>query len=114
MITWNEPLQKIYANLLQLFEIIRCQCSSIATCERAFLVQNVIKTRHRNHLNTKHLENIMKLALEGPKENFDHMLVEAIELWRNSAKWRYLYSNSEKYLSSQSTEGVETLDLENV
>ena len=25
----------------------------------------------------------MRLDLEGPKENFDHMLVEAIELWRN-------------------------------
>ena len=114
MITWNEPLQKSYTNLLQLSEIARCQCVSIAICERAFSVQNVIKTRHRNHLNTKHLESIMRLALEGPKENFDHMLVEAIELWRNSAKWRYLYSNPEKYLSSQSNEGAETLVLENV
>ena len=86
MITWNEPLQKSYANLLQLAEIARCQCVSTTTCERAFSVQNVIKTRHRNHLNTKHLESIMRLALEGPKENFDHMLVEAIELWRNLAK----------------------------
>ena len=83
MITWNGPLQKSYANLLQLAEIARCQCSSTATCERAFSVQNVINTRHRNHLYTKHLESIMRLALEGPKENFDHMLVEAIELWRN-------------------------------
>ena len=114
MIIWNEPLQKSYANLLQLAEIARCQCISTATCERAFSVQNAIKIRHRNHLNTKHLESIMRLALEGSKENFDHMLVEAIELWRNSAKWRYLYSNPEKYLSSQSNEGAETLVLENV
>ena len=114
MITWNETLQKSYANLLQLSEIIRCQCVSTTTCERAFSIQNVIKTRHRNHLNTKHLESIMRLALEGPKNNFDHMLVEAIELWRNSAKWRYLYSNLEKYLSSQFNEGAEILVLENV
>ena len=73
MITWIEPLQKSYANLLQLFEIARCQYVSTATCERAFSVQNIIKTRHRNHLNTKHLENIMRLTLQGPKENFDHV-----------------------------------------
>ena len=114
MITWNEPLQKSYANLLQLAKIARCQCVGIATCGRAFSIQNVIKTKHRNHLNTKNLESIMRLALEGLKENFDHMLVEAIELWRNLAKWRYLYSNPEKYLSSQSNEGAETLVLENV
>ena len=85
---------------------------STATCERAFSVQNVLKTRHRNHLNTKHLESIMRLALEGSKENFDHILVEAIDLWRNAAKWRYLYSNPKKYLSSQSNEGAETFALE--
>ena len=98
---------------MQLAKIARCQCVSTATCERVFTVQKVIKT-DRNHLNTKHLESIMRLALEGPKKNFDHMLVEAIELWRNSAKWRYLYSNPEKYLSSQSNEGAEILVLENV
>ena len=30
MITWNEPLQKSYANLLQLVEITRYQCVNIA------------------------------------------------------------------------------------
>ena len=114
MITWNEPLQKSYANFLQLAEIARCQCINTTTCEKAFSVQNVIKTRHRNHLNTKHLESITRLALEGPKINFDHMLVDAIGLWKNSIKWRYLYSNPENYLSSQSNEGAETLVLENV
>ena len=70
MITLNEPLQKSYTNLLQLAEIARCQCISTTTCERAFSIQNVIKTRHRNHLNIKHLESIMRLALEGPKGKF--------------------------------------------
>ena len=41
------------------------------------------------------------LYIEGPSAHFDHILVVAIELWRNSAKWRYLYSNPEKYLSGQ-------------
>ena len=109
MITWNEPLQKSYANLLQLSEIVRCQCVSTSTCERAFSLQTVIKTSHRNHLNTKHLESIMRLALEGLKENFDYILVEAIELWRNSAKWRYLYSNPENTFLLNVMKGLKAL-----
>ena len=31
MITWNDPLQKSYANLLQLAKIARCQCVSTTT-----------------------------------------------------------------------------------
>jgi len=56
MVTWNEPLQVKYANILLLAEIARCQCVSTATCERVFSIQNVIKTKYRNRLGTKHLE----------------------------------------------------------
>lgn len=31
----------------------------------------------------------LKMVLEDPIHNFDHILVEAIKLWRNLAKWRY-------------------------
>ena len=85
-ITWNEPLQKSYVELLQFFEIARCQCISIATCERIFLVQTVINIQYKNHLNTKHLDYLTRFTLEVPKENFDHILMKAIELWRNAAK----------------------------
>jgi len=90
-----------YANILILADIARCQCVSTATCERAFSVQNVIKTKFRNRLNTKHLESVLRVAIEGPSNDFDHILVGAIELWQNLAKWKYLYSHPEKYLSGQ-------------
>ena len=80
MITWNEPLQEIYSNLFQLFEIVRYQYISTNICERAFLVQNVKKMQHKNHFNIKHLESAMRLALEGLQENLDHILMEAIQL----------------------------------
>jgi len=94
-------LQEKYANILVLAKIAKCQCVSTTTCERAFSIQNVIKTKFRNRLNTKHLESVLRVAIEGPFEDFDHILVVVIELWRNLAKWRYLYSHPEKYLSSQ-------------
>ena len=100
MVTWNEPLQVKYANILLLAEIARCQCVSTATCERVFSIQNVIKTKQRNKLGTKHLDVVLRVALEGPQDDYDHILVEAMELWRNSAQWRYLYSHLEKYLAN--------------
>ncbi len=45
MVTWNTALQVKYANILVLADIARCQCVSTATCERAFSIQNVIKTK---------------------------------------------------------------------
>ena len=42
--------------------------------------------------------------MEGPQDDFDYILVEAMELWRNSAKWRYLYARPEKYLASHSSQ----------
>jgi len=104
MVTWNEPLQVKYANILLLAEIARCQCVSTATCERAFSIQNVIKTKQRNRLGTKHLDAVLRVALEGPQDDYDYILVEAMELWRNSAQWRYLYSHPEKYLAGHSYE----------
>ena len=50
MITWNHSLQTRYPNLLVLADLARVQCVSTSTCERAFSVQNLIKTRVRNRL----------------------------------------------------------------
>jgi len=111
MVTWNEPLQVKYASILLLTEIVRCQCVSTTTCERAFSIQNVIKTKHRNRLGTKHLDVVLTVALEGPQDDYDYILVEAMELWRNSAKWRYLFSHPEKYLAGQSSQIGKNDDL---
>ena len=86
MVTWNFALQVKYANILVLADIARCQCVSTATCERVFSVQNVIKTKFRTPLNTKHLKNVLRVATKGPSIDFDHILVVGIELWRNFAR----------------------------
>jgi len=60
MITWNHSLQIRYPNLLVLIDLARVQCVSIATCKRAFSVQNLIKTQVKIRLGSK----IKKLCLE--------------------------------------------------
>ena len=111
MITWNELLQVKYANILLLAEITRCQCVSTTTCKRVFSIQNVIKIKQRNRLGTKHLDNVLRVALKGPQDDYDYILVEAMELWRNSAQWRYFYSHPEKYLAGNSFEIGGNVDL---
>lgn len=98
MISWNSSLQVKYSNLLILAEIASVQCVSTASCERAFSVQNCIKSKFRNRLKTQHLECVMRIALEGPQEGCDSLLLDAIGLWKNTTKFRYLYSDPEKYL----------------
>ena len=82
-------------------EIARVQCVTTATCERAFSIQNVIKTKFRNRLGTQNLNSLLRIALEGPSESADSLLIEAVGLWKNSTKFRYLFSNLQMYLSGQ-------------
>ena len=44
------------------------QCVSIMTCERAFSVHNLIKTKARNRLGSKNLKAMLDIALEGLDE----------------------------------------------
>jgi hypothetical protein len=80
MITWNHSLQTRYPNLLVLVDLDRVQCVSTSTCKRTFSVQNLIKTRVRNKLGNKNLEAMLRISLEGPDENFDNIIEEAIPL----------------------------------
>ena len=66
MITLNHSLQTRYPNLLVLADLARVQCVSTSICERAFSVQNLIKTRVGNRLGSKNLEAMLGIALEGP------------------------------------------------
>lgn len=79
MISWKESLQETHANIFQLAKIARRQRISTTTCEINLYVQNIIKTKHQNHLGTKHLEIVLKVALKNPTHNFNHILVVAIE-----------------------------------
>jgi hypothetical protein len=68
MITWNHALQAQHPNLLILAKLAHMQCVSTTTCECAFSVQNLIKTKVRNRLGSKNLEAMRQIALEGPDE----------------------------------------------
>jgi hypothetical protein len=118
MISWNPSLQGKYVNLLILAEIARMQCVSTAACKRAFSVQNCIKSKFRNRLKTQYLESVLRIVLEGPKEGpqdgCESLLVEAIGLWKRSTKYRYLYSDPERYLAEQGNIGGVDGDLEDL
>ena len=40
----------------------------------------------------------MHLTLEVPTSNATHVLMEATRLWKNSSKFKFLFSNPQKYL----------------
>ena len=45
---------------------------------------------------------MLRIALEGPDENFDNIIVEAIPLWKSGTKYQFLYANPSLYVSSAS------------
>lgn len=84
---WREK----YPNLLCLAQIAMLQCCSTAVCERGFSVQNIIKRKLRNRMETVNLDALMRISIEGPTlATFD--FTEAINLWRDGAKTsRHVY-----------------------
>ena len=53
----------------------------------------------RNILGSQNLKAMLKIALEGPDENFDNIIEEAIPLWKSGTKYRFLYANPSLYVS---------------
>ena len=51
---------------------------------------------------SKNLEATLRIALEGPNENFDNIIEEAIHLWKIGTKYQFLYANHSCYMSSTS------------
>jgi hypothetical protein len=80
MIIWNHTLKVKYENLLVLVDITRVQYISMTSWERAFSVQNCIKTKQRNKILTKNLECVLRIDLEGPIEDYHEIINEAIEI----------------------------------
>ena len=77
MITWNHALQALYPILVELAHV---QCVSTTTCERAFSVRALIKTKVRNKLDGKNLEAMPRIALEGPDEGIDDIISDVVPL----------------------------------
>lgn len=84
MITWNEYLKKTYSNILSQLKLLDVSILSTFNCERFFYVHNIVKNQTRKSFGNKALRTILRVVLEGLTYSFDHILVEAIKLWRNS------------------------------
>ena len=85
----HDNLQARYPNVLILAELAHVQCVCIVTCEHAFGVQNLIKTKVRNRLGSKNLEAMLQIALEGPDEGVDDIINGVVPLWKNDNKYRF-------------------------
>ena len=46
---------------------------------------------------TKNLESVLRVALEWPIEDYYEIIDEAIGIWKNNTKFRYLFSHPEWY-----------------
>jgi hypothetical protein len=79
MITWNYALQAWYPNLLILVELAHVQCVFTTTCERAFNVRKLIKTKVTNRFGCKNLNVMLQIALEGPDEEVDDIIYPILE-----------------------------------
>jgi hypothetical protein len=79
------------------------QCVSTTTCEHAFIVHNLIKTKVRNKLGSKNLDAMLRIALEGLDEEVDDIIGDTIPRWKKDNKYRFLYANPSSYLNSPNT-----------
>ena len=64
-------------------------------------MQNNIKHKNRNRMTTTHLDSVMRVAIEGPTKIFEFIWHEAISFWKNSRKFRFLFTNHDKYLAGR-------------
>jgi hypothetical protein len=62
-------------------------------------VQKLIKTKVRIRLGGKNLDAMLRIALEGPNEEVDDIIGDAIPLWKKDNKYRFLYANPSSYLT---------------
>jgi hypothetical protein len=49
----------------------------------------------------------MRVAIEGPNNDFDDILTSALDLWKDDSKFRYLCTNLEHYLSGTYDDALE-------
>ena len=76
----NQTLGSLYPNLCKLAQICLILPVSTADCERAFSTMKRVKTPLRNRLNTKILDALLRIRIEGPDmSDFDFEL--ALNNW---------------------------------
>lgn len=61
-----------------LVEIICVQCVSYVGCERCFLAQNCINTKHRNLMLVENVESVLRITLKDLIEGCHEIFAEAM------------------------------------
>ena len=70
-----------------------CSGASSSAAPQSALPQSSAQCTLRLWMSTSNLESMMRVAIEGPYNDFDDILTSALDLWKDAAKFRYLYSN---------------------
>ena len=79
--------QDSFPNLMVLANLAMIMPYQTADCERGFSAQNNIKSSKRNRMQSKHLNTLMMIKIEGGKlEEFDFS--KSVDLWRHLKKRR--------------------------
>jgi hypothetical protein len=52
---------------------------------------------------SKNLEALLRVALEGPEEEYDAILMDVIPMWKNETKYKFLYADLATYQSGAAT-----------
>ena len=68
---------------------------------------NLLRKVLCNRMSTSNLESMMHVVIEGLDNDFDDILTSVLDLWKDVAKFRYLYSNPERYLSGACDDALE-------
>ena len=85
LVAGNKTLRLLYPQLCKLAQICLILPLSIADCERGFSVMKRVKTPLHNRLNTRTLDVLMMIRIEGPDfSSFDFQ--KAVDDWGNVSK----------------------------
>lgn len=77
---FNAPSSKNWTNILNLIELLFCLPMSNGHVEHVFSTLKLIKTDHRNCLSEQHLDDVVRIMVEGPSlSQWDSS--GAIQLW---------------------------------
>ena len=84
----NGVLKDVYPQLSLAAEIFLIALVSTATVERDFSAMNRILNKLRNRLTTVHLDELMRISVEGPETLSEQMIEEIINLWKSKKQRR--------------------------
>ncbi|KAH7279672.1 hypothetical protein KP509_37G030000, partial [Ceratopteris richardii] len=94
----NSTTCEKYPMLLKFAHISMLQSSSIAACESGFSAQNLIKKNLSNSLNTKNLDALMRIHIEGPPLQ-QFAFGDSVQRWKKRAKSPHIYGESMRYIN---------------